>query len=49
MAEEINRSGLNVREVSEQTAAASEETAASSVKLAQLGADLQMLMGKFKL
>ncbi|UBM26973.1 methyl-accepting chemotaxis protein [Pseudomonas sp. p1(2021b)] len=49
VAEEINRSVLNVREVSEQTAAASEETAASSVKLAQLGAELQMLMGKFKL
>ncbi|WP_411969653.1 methyl-accepting chemotaxis protein [Pseudomonas sp. p1(2021b)] len=49
VAEEINRSVLNVREVSEQTAAASEETAASSIKLAQLGADLQLLMGKFKL
>jgi len=49
VAEEINRSVLNVREVSEQTAAASEETAASSVKLAQLGAELQVLMGKFKL
>ncbi|WP_461529497.1 methyl-accepting chemotaxis protein [Pseudomonas sp. 210_17 TE3656] len=49
VAEEINRSVLNVRDVSEQTAAASEETAASSVKLARLGADLQMLVGKFKL
>lgn len=49
VAEEINRSVLNVREVSEQTSAASEETAASSVKLARLGADLQMLVGQFKL
>ena len=49
VAEEINRSVLNVREVSEQTAAASEETAASSVKLAQLGGELQLLVGKFKL
>ncbi|UVK81909.1 methyl-accepting chemotaxis protein [Pseudomonas sichuanensis] len=49
VAEEINRSVLNVREVSEQTAAASEETAASSVKLARLGAELQTLVGQFKL
>ncbi len=49
VAEEINRSVLNVRDVSEQTATASEETAASSVKLARLGADLQVLVGKFKL
>jgi len=49
VAEEINRSVLNVRDVSEQTAAASEETAASSVKLAGLGAHLQTLVGKFTL
>lgn len=49
VADEINRSVVNVREVSEQTAAASEETATSSVKLAHLGADLQMLMSRFKL
>ncbi|MBO9550378.1 methyl-accepting chemotaxis protein [Pseudomonas sp.] len=49
VAEEINRSVLNVRDVSEQTATASEETAASSVKLARLGADLQVLVGKFRL
>ncbi|WP_420850440.1 methyl-accepting chemotaxis protein [Pseudomonas weihenstephanensis] len=48
VAEEINRSVLNVRDVSEQTAAASEETAASSVELARLGTHLQTLVGRFK-
>ncbi|WP_207268312.1 methyl-accepting chemotaxis protein, partial [Pseudomonas sp. GW704-F3] len=37
VAEEINRSVLNVRDVSEQTSSASEETAASSAELARLG------------
>ncbi|MBK5398103.1 methyl-accepting chemotaxis protein [Pseudomonas sp. TH39(2020)] len=48
VAEEINRSVLNVRDVSEQTSAATEETAASSVELARLGTHLQMLVGRFK-
>jgi len=48
VADEINRSVLNVRDVSEQTAAASEETAASSVELARLGTHLQALVGRFK-
>lgn|GEM_PF-2398250 len=48
VAEEINRSVLNVRDVSEQAVTAGEETAASSVKLARLGAGLQVLVGKFK-
>lgn len=48
VAEEINRSVLNVRDVSDQTSAASEETAASSVELARLGTHLQMLVGKFR-
>lgn len=48
VADEINLSVLNVREVSEQTAAASEETAASSIELARLGVHLQTLVGKFK-
>jgi len=48
VAEEINRSVLKVRDVSEQTAAASEETAASSVELARLGTHLQTLVGRFK-
>jgi methyl-accepting chemotaxis protein len=49
VAEEINRSVLNVRDVVEQSAAASEETAASSVALARLGAALQTLLGRFRL
>lgn len=48
VAEEINRSVLKVRDVSEQTAAASEQTAAASIELARLGADLQRCVGKFK-
>ncbi|WP_437436668.1 hypothetical protein [Pseudomonas congelans] len=46
-AEEINRSIINVRDVSEQTSAASEETAASSVELARLGNHLQVLVSRF--
>ncbi|ROM49923.1 chemotaxis protein [Pseudomonas poae] len=49
VAEEINRSVLKVRDVSEQTAAASEETAAASVQLTRLSLDLQALIGKFRL
>ncbi|WP_374063451.1 methyl-accepting chemotaxis protein [Pseudomonas cichorii] len=49
VAEEINRSVINVREISEHTSAASEETAASSVELARLGGYLQTLVRKFKL
>ncbi|WDU61924.1 methyl-accepting chemotaxis protein [Pseudomonas poae] len=48
VAEEINRSVLNVRDISEQTAAASEETAASSTELARLGTHLQSLVGRFR-
>ena len=47
--EEINRSVLKVRDVSEQTAAASEETAAASVQLTRLSLDLKTLVEKFKL
>jgi methyl-accepting chemotaxis protein len=47
--EEINRSVLQVRDVSEHTAAASEETAAASVQLTRLSMDLQALVGKFQL
>ncbi|MGY2270107.1 MULTISPECIES: methyl-accepting chemotaxis protein [Pseudomonas] len=49
VAQEINRSVLKVRDVSEQTAAASEETAAASVQLTRLSLDLQALVGKFRL
>ncbi|GLO48315.1 methyl-accepting chemotaxis protein [Pseudomonas putida] len=48
VAEEISRSILNVRDVSEQTAAASDETAASSVELARLGGQLQTLVSQFR-
>ena len=47
--EGINRSVINVRQISEQTATASDETAASSIRLAQLGAELQTMVGRFKL
>ncbi|MBB6155487.1 methyl-accepting chemotaxis protein [Pseudomonas sp. JAI115] len=48
VADEISRSIVSVRDVSEQTAAASDETAASSVELARLGNQLQMMVGHFK-
>ncbi|GFM88725.1 methyl-accepting chemotaxis protein [Pseudomonas cichorii] len=48
VADEISRSILNVRDVSEQTAEASEETAASSVELARLGNQLQMMVSHFR-
>ncbi|TFZ33596.1 methyl-accepting chemotaxis protein, partial [Pseudomonas syringae] len=41
VADEISRSIVNVRDVSEQTADASEDTAAPSVALARLGRQLQ--------
>ena len=47
VAEEINRSVLKVKDVSEQTSAASQETAAASIELARLGTDLQSWVGKF--
>ena len=48
VAEEISRSIISVRDISEQTASASEETAASSVELARLGNQLQMMVSRFK-
>jgi methyl-accepting chemotaxis protein len=48
VAEEISRSIVNVRDVSEQTASASEETAASSVELARLGGQLQTMVSHFR-
>ena len=48
VAEEINRSVLKVRDISEQTAPASEETASSSIELARLGVHLQGLVSRFK-
>jgi methyl-accepting chemotaxis protein len=49
VAEEINRSVMNVRDISDQTSAASEQTASSSVELARLGTHLQGLVGRFRL
>ena len=48
VAEEISRSVVNVRDISEQTAEASEETAASSVELARLGNQLQTMVSHFR-
>nr|WP_313309512.1 methyl-accepting chemotaxis protein [Stutzerimonas nitrititolerans] len=48
VAEEINRSVLNVRDVAEQSAAAVEETAASTAELARLGNELQSRVSFFK-
>lgn len=49
VAEEINRSIITVRDVSDQTAAASEEIAASSVELARLGTQLQTMVSHFRI
>ena len=49
VAEEISRSVINVRDVSERSAAASDETAASSIELARLGSELQQLVSRFRI
>ncbi|MDH1631136.1 methyl-accepting chemotaxis protein [Pseudomonas mosselii] len=49
VAEQINRSVINVRDVSEQTRVASEQTAASSGELEQLGQQLRGMVGRFNL
>jgi hypothetical protein len=48
VAEEISRSVVNVRDISEQTATASDETAASSIELARLGSELQAMVSRFR-
>ncbi|MCH8891652.1 MAG: hypothetical protein IH827_11340, partial [Myxococcales bacterium] len=48
VAEEISRSVVNVRDISEQTATASDETAASSIELARLGNELQAMVSRFR-
>jgi methyl-accepting chemotaxis protein len=48
VAEDINRSVLNVRDVADQSAAAAEQTAASTVQLARLGNELQGLAARFR-
>lgn len=49
VAEEINRSVVNVNSIADQSAAATEETAASSAELARLGQELQALVARFRL
>jgi len=49
VAEQINRSVINVRDVSDQTSAASEQTAASSGVLEQLGQQLRGMVGRFSI
>ncbi|MGE6528019.1 methyl-accepting chemotaxis protein [Pseudomonas sp. NPDC077382] len=46
--DEINRSVLSVRDVADQSAEAARETAASTARLAQLGGELQTMIGRFK-
>ncbi|MCQ4257688.1 HAMP domain-containing methyl-accepting chemotaxis protein [Stutzerimonas stutzeri] len=48
VAEEINRSVLSVRDVADQSAEAAQETASATARLAQLGGELQTLIGRFK-
>ncbi|WP_430962146.1 methyl-accepting chemotaxis protein [Pseudomonas syringae] len=49
VAEEINRSIMNVRDISEQTSTASKQTAEASIELARLGGSLQSMVSKFTL
>lgn len=49
VAEEINRNIVNVSTIADQSASATEETASASVNLAQLGQQLQTLVGQFRL
>jgi methyl-accepting chemotaxis protein len=49
VAEEIGRSIISVRDVSEQTASASDETARATVELARLGNQLQMMVSRFRI
>ncbi len=48
VAEEINRSVLNVRDIADQSASAAEETAASTIELARLGNELQTQVSRFR-
>lgn len=48
VAEQINRSIFNIRDVAEQSATASEQTAAASSDLSVLGNELQQLAARFK-
>jgi methyl-accepting chemotaxis protein len=48
VAEEINRSVLNVRDITQRTASASDHTASSSVDLANLGKQLEHIVKQFQ-
>ena len=48
VAEEINRNVVNIGQVAEETSEGAQQTAASSEDLARLGAELQGLVGRFK-
>lgn len=48
VAEEINRNVVNIQSISEQTAAGAEQTSTASAELAQLGEQLQRLVGQFR-
>ncbi len=48
VAEEINRSVLNVRDITQHTADASDHTASSSAELAELGKQLELIVGQFQ-
>ena len=49
VAEEINRSVLNVRSITEQAHTASEQTSQASLELARLGSTLQNQVQRFRL
>jgi methyl-accepting chemotaxis protein len=49
VAEEISRSVLNVRDVTEQTTVASQEIAKSSTELARLGNQLTAMVSRFRI
>jgi methyl-accepting chemotaxis protein len=49
VAEEINRSVTNIRDIADQSATAMDETASSSIQLARLGQELQGMAGHFRL
>ncbi|MCP4286422.1 MAG: methyl-accepting chemotaxis protein [Gammaproteobacteria bacterium] len=49
VAEDINRSVLNIQQISEQTAVGAKQTSSSSTELAGLGGQLQEVVGQFKI
>jgi len=49
VAEEISRSVTSIRDIADQSSLAMDETADSSIRLAQLGRELQGMAGHFRL